>query len=73
MLDATAAPPADREPVVRQEPAVSLYRAEYRSVGTARELADLSKAEFHRLLGEREVKRHEAAADLALNVEDARE
>ncbi|QWC19435.1 UPF0175 family protein [Halorubrum sp. 2020YC2] len=73
VLDAIAAPPADREPIVRQELAVSLYRAEYLSFGTARELAGLSKAEFHRLLGEREVERHWAAADLALDVEYARE
>jgi len=70
--DTIAAPPADREPVVRQELAVSLSRAEYRSVGTARELAGRSTAGFHRLLGERGVERHDTEADLALDVEYAR-
>ena len=72
VLDAIAAPPEDREPIVRQELAVSLYREEYLSFGKARELAGLSKAEFHRLLGEREVERHYTAEDLALDVEYAR-
>lgn len=73
VLDAIAAPPEEREPIVRQELAVSLYREEYLSFGKARELAGLSKAEFHRLLGEREVERHYTADDLALDVEYARE
>jgi predicted HTH domain antitoxin len=42
---------------------VSRYREDYRSFGTARELAGLSKAEFHRLLGRRSVERHYADAD----------
>jgi Uncharacterised protein family (UPF0175). len=58
VLDAIAAPPADRELIVRRELAVSLYREEYFSFGKPRELAGLSTAEFHQLLGEREVERH---------------
>ena len=73
VLDAIAAPPEDREPIVRQELAVSLYREGYLSFGKARELAGLSKATFHQLLGEREVERHYTEADLALDVEYARE
>ncbi|WP_434522987.1 UPF0175 family protein [Halorubrum sp. AS12] len=42
VLDAIAAPPADREPIIRRELAVSLYREEYRSFGKARELAGRS-------------------------------
>ena len=71
VLDAIAAPPEDREPIVRQELAVSLYREEYLSFGKARELAGLSKAEFHRLLGERGVERHYAEEDLTLDIEYA--
>ena len=63
-----AAPPEDREPIVRQELAVSLYREGCLSFGKARELAGLSKAAFHRLLGDREVQRHYTEADLALDV-----
>jgi len=43
------------------------------SFGKAQELAGLSKAEFHRLLGERGVERHYTEEDLALDVEYARE
>jgi len=68
VLDAIAAPPEDREPIVRQELAVSLYREGYLSFGKARELAGLSKAEFHRLLGDRKIQRHYTEADLALDV-----
>ena len=73
VLDAIAAPPEDRESIVRQELAVSLYREDYLTFGKARELAGLSKAKFHHLLGEREVERHYTEADLALDVEYARE
>jgi len=73
VLDAIAAPPEDREPIVRQELAVSLYREGYLSFGKARELAGLSKAEFHRLLGDRQIQRHYTRADLALDVEYAQE
>jgi predicted HTH domain antitoxin len=73
VLDAIAAPPADREPVVRQEIAVSLYRAEYLFFGKARELAGLSTAGFQPLLGEREIERHYTEDDLALDVEYARD
>ncbi|EMA71092.1 UPF0175 family protein [Halorubrum distributum] len=73
VLDAIAAPPEDREPIVRQELAVSLYREEYLSFGKARELAELSKGEFHRLLGERGVERHYTAEDLALDTEYSRD
>ena len=72
VLDAIAAPPEDREPIVRQELAVS-HREEYLSFGKARELAGLSKAAFQWLLGEREVERHYTEDDLALDVEYAQD
>ena len=62
VLDAIAAPPADREPIVRQELAVSLYRAEYLSFGTARELAGLSKASPRTREPNRTAKRTSASA-----------
>lgn len=73
MLDANAAPPEDREPTVRQELTVSLYREGYLSLGKARELTSLPKAELFRFLGKREVERHYTEVDLALDVEYARE
>lgn len=68
VLDAIAAPLEDREPIVREELMVSLYREGYPSFGKARELAGLSKAEFPRLLGDRTIQRHYTEADLALDV-----
>ena len=62
-----------RDPETVQELAVSLYREGYLSFGKARELAGLSKAEFHRLLGEREVERHYTKEDLAPDIEYVRE
>jgi len=73
VLDAIAAPPEDREPIVRQELAVSLYREGYLSFRKSRELAGFSKTAFHQLLGEREVERHYTEDDLALDDEYARE
>ena len=73
VLDAIAAPPDEREPIVRQELAVSLYREGYLSFGKARELAELSKVEFHRLLGERTVERHYTEEDLDIDIDYARE
>jgi len=73
VMDAIAVPPGEREPVVRRELAVSLYREGYLSFGKARELAELSKTDFHRLLGERQIERHYSAEDLAIDVEYATE
>jgi len=72
VMDAIAAPPDEREPIVRQELAVSLYREGYLSFGKARELAGLSKHEFHRLLGDRNIERHYTEADLSADIDYAR-
>lgn len=73
VFDAIAAPPDEREPIVRQELAVSLYREGYVSFGKPGELAGLTKADFHRLLGKRNVDRHYTDTDLTLDIEYARE
>lgn len=51
VYDALEAPKLERDEILRRELGVSLYREGYLSFGKARELARLSKAEFHRLLG----------------------
>jgi len=71
VYDALEAPEDERDDVLRRELAVSLYREGYLSFGKARELADLSKVEFHRLLGRRSVKRHYSEEDLEDDVEYA--
>jgi len=64
VYEALEAPEDERDGILRRELAVSRYREDYLSFGTARELARLSKAKFHRLIGRRSVERHYADDDL---------
>jgi len=64
VYDALNVPEDEREDVLRRELAVALYREGILSVGKARELSGLSRREFHRLLGEREVDRYYTAEEL---------
>lgn len=73
VYDALELPEEERESVVLRELAVTLYARGVLSFGKARALTDLSKAEFHRLLGEREVPRHYSVEELDEDVEYARE
>lgn len=72
VYDALELPEGERESAVRRELAVSLYARGALSFGKARALADLSKVEFHRLLGERQVARHYTSEELEEDVEYAR-
>ena len=56
---------------MKQELAVSLYTQDLLSFGKARALAELSKREFHELLGEREAARHYTETELAEDLEYA--
>lgn len=58
IFDSLKLPEEERERALKTELAVSLYDRGVLSFGKARSLAELSKLEFHRLLGEREVERH---------------
>ena len=49
---------------MQQELAASLYARDVLSFGKARALAELSKREFHELLGEREITRHYGEREL---------
>ncbi len=51
-------PEADKEHVLLTELAVSLYQRDILSFGKARELARMSKWEFHEELGKRKIARH---------------
>lgn len=62
--EALQIPEKDRSQTMKQELAVSLYTQDLLSFGKARALADLSKREFHELLGEREIPRHYTETDL---------
>lgn len=72
VYDALELPEAERESAVRRELAVTLYDREILSFGKARELADLSKVEFHRLLGDREIPRHYTTQELDEDIDYAR-
>ncbi len=51
-------PEADKEHVLLTELAVALYQRNILSFGKARELARMSKWEFHEELGKRKIPRH---------------
>ena len=57
-------PPAEQPRQLKVELAVSLYGQGILSLGKARELAGMSKAEFGTLLGRRGVARHYDEQDL---------
>ena len=64
IYEALQIPEAERSQAMKQELAVSLYARGILSFGKARELAELSKREFHDLLGEREIPRHYTETEL---------
>jgi len=65
VAQALRVPPAEQPMRLRRELAVRLYQKGLLSFGKARALADMSKWEFHRLLGEEGVVRRYDAEDLA--------
>ncbi len=71
VYDALRIPERERPAEVKRELAVSLYARDALSFGKARALADLSKREFHDLLGERGIPRHYTEAELAEDLEYA--
>jgi predicted HTH domain antitoxin len=71
VYDALKVPESERDAVLKRELAVSLYREGILSFGAARELAELSHREFHRLLGDRRVERHYTAEELDEDLEYA--
>ena len=64
VADALALPEGRKGDELRRELAVTLYREDMLSFGKARELANLSKYEFGRLLGERSIERHYGPEEL---------
>lgn len=62
-------PDKEKKNVLLKELALSLYEQEILSFGKARELARLSKWEFHQLLGERKIERHYSMEDLKEDIE----
>jgi predicted HTH domain antitoxin len=71
VYEALQLPEGERSQAMKQELAVSLYARDILSFGKARALAELSKQEFHQLLGDREVPRHYTETELAEDIEYA--
>jgi len=69
LTEALRVPPAEQADRLRQELAVRLYQKELLSFGKARELAQMSKWEFHHLLGQEKIIRHYDIADLKEDLE----
>ena len=69
VYEALRLPEGERSKAMKQELAVALYARDILSFGKARELAELSKHDFHKLLGEREIPRHYTEAELDRAVE----
>ncbi|WP_137291327.1 UPF0175 family protein [Natronorubrum halophilum] len=73
VYDALRLPEDEREGVMREELACSLYDRGVLSFGKARELARLSKREFGELLGDRSIERHYTDEELDEDLEYARQ
>lgn len=71
IFEALNLPEEDRTAAVKTELAISLYDRGILSFGKARALADRSKLEFHRLLGDRGIERHYTEAELDEDVDYA--
>jgi predicted HTH domain antitoxin len=71
VYEALQLPEEERSQALKQELAVSLYARDVLSFGKARALAELSKWEFHELLGERNIPRHYTEAELAEDLDYA--
>jgi len=69
LTEALRVPPAEQADRLRQELAIRLYQKELLSFGKARELARMSKWEFHHLLGQEKIIRHYETADLEEDLE----
>ena len=64
LVDALRVPPEEHEARLRQELAIRLYQQGLLSFGKARELAGMSKWQFHFLLGEEGIIRRYDMEDL---------
>ncbi|MBB6645374.1 UPF0175 family protein [Halobellus ruber] len=71
VYEALQLPEGERSSAMKRELAVSLYARDVLSFGKARSLAEMSKAEFQKLLGEREIPRHYGERELEEDLEYA--
>lgn len=64
LMEAIQMPATEKLMRLRQELAIRLYQKELLNFGKARQLAQLSKWEFHELLGRENIIRHYEISDL---------
>ena len=69
LMDALQIPVKEQVARLRQELAIRLYQKELMAFGKARELAKMSKWEFHDLLGQENIARHYDVAELEIDLE----
>jgi predicted HTH domain antitoxin len=69
LMEAIQLPPKEKLLRLRQELAIRLYQTELLTFGKARELAQMSKWEFHELLGKENITRHYDITDLETDLE----
>lgn len=62
-------PPTERLPSLRQELAIRLYQKGILSFGKARELAQMTKWQFHELLGQEGIERSYDLEELEADLE----
>lgn len=65
-------PPKEVQRELCKEPALALYERGVLSLGKARELAGMTRWQFHELLGQRRIARHYTEEDLAEDLTYAR-
>ncbi len=63
-VEALRLPPGEEQSRLKRELAIRLYEKSLLSFGKARELAGLTKWQFHELLGDEHIPRHFNADDL---------
>ena len=66
---ALQAPEDKREEIIQTELAISLYKEKLLSFGKARQLANMSKWEFHDILAKRNIERHYTEKNLQEDIE----
>jgi predicted HTH domain antitoxin len=69
LMEAIQLPSSEKLLRLRHELAIRLYQTELLAFGKARELAQMSKWEFHELLGQNNITRHYDVTELETDLE----
>ncbi|MDM8565665.1 UPF0175 family protein [Candidatus Halobeggiatoa sp. HSG11] len=72
LMEAIKLPKSEKNQRIRQELAIRLYQTELLTFGKARKLAQMTKWEFHELLGKENINRHYDIDDLETDLQTLR-